>query len=247
MINFDLAQAAVYQPATRPGIYEPISDFVAVTSLSPHPRDLKRQLRALKSWQRFGLTIVSVNTSYEVSRLRGLYPMVSQWIESPGDPQANSRQRVWDLARVANILNQPILLINSDIVIEGEQEDLTSQIFGDHAIVGIRNNVRQGRVRRERWGFDVFYLTPQITANLPKLDWFLIGKPGWDYWLPLHFLKRQIRATYLADRLFYHHCHPTRWTQAENRRSLELLADRYSFPHIGRLRHRLPFPPGSAA
>lgn len=247
MIDFDLAQPAVFRPPTRPGIYEPITDFVAVTSLSPQPRDLKRQSRALKSWQRFGLTIVSVNNGLEVSRLRVLYPMVSNWIESPGDPQADGRQRIWDLARVANILNQPILLINSDIIIDGEQEDLTNHILGDQAIVGIRNNVRNEQVRRERWGFDVFYLTPAITATLPKLQWLLIGKPGWDYWLPLHFLKRRIRATYLADRLFYHHCHPTRWTQEENRRSLELLAEHYQFPHIGRLRHRLPFPPGSAA
>jgi hypothetical protein len=247
MIDFSLAKPAVYGPVENPGAFPPITDFVAVTSLAPQADQFTRQQRALQSWVKFGLGIVAVNTDFEVAKLRNVYPMVSQWIQCPGHPDDSGRQRILDLARTANHLGKPILLINSDIVIRGEQSDLTSHINGDTALVGIRNNVRQGQVKRERWGFDVFYLTPSITESLPELDWFSMGKPGWDYWLPLHFLTHNIRATYLADRLFYHHCHPVRWSKAENEEALRLLSHHYGHQNLRRLRKRLPFPPGSSA
>ena len=245
MIDYSFAKRASNPPVLNPGVYPPITSFVAVTSVSPHPHAHIRQQRALESWTRFGLSILAVNTRDEVHSLRSLYPMVNQWNELPGHHEHVGKQKVWDLLQSATLLNKPILLLNSDIVIEGEQEDLINQIDNEHALVGIRSNVRNGTVTREVWGFDVFYVTPLMAANFPMLDWFLMGKPGWDYWLPLHFLVHKIPARYIADRLFFHHCHTKRWSRDENQHSLKRLADYYGRRNLNKLRYRLPYPPGS--
>ncbi len=65
---------------------------------------------------------------------------------------------------------------------------------------------------REPWGLDVFVLSPEMAESLPELD-FAIGRPVWDYWLPMHFRELGYDFNFIGEKLFFHMTHPVHWSQ----------------------------------
>lgn len=232
---------AKYQPlvkvASEPqtgDIFSPqpaISCMVAVTALSRLPHHISRQTECLNTWKDFGLDVIAVNTREEIAELSRRYPQVDHWRASENLTESyatNHTQKITSLTEVSAELNKPILLINSDIEIRGDQSRLFSAIRPGEMTIGVRHNYatdwRKGE--RERWGFDAFYIEPSFARSLPRLD-LGIGKPVWDYWLPIHCYQQQIRINVIQYGLFFHQSHPQKWTLDDSDRGIKVIQSHY--------------------
>ena len=188
-----------------------IANLVAVTSLAPHRLD--RQTVCLDSWKKLGLSIVSVNSQAEIDEISGDYPQVDNWIPA-SNPDCKT-QRINTLLDVATSLQTPILLINADIEIYGDQSRLLDLVSQRKIAVGIRHNyeLHPGIATIEKWGLDAFVVYPEQVDRLSKVN-FSIGKPMWDYWLPWEMQKLH-ELNLIDEPYFFHRSHELAWTEQE--------------------------------
>jgi hypothetical protein len=218
---------------------------IAVTSLSPSESSFERQSKALESWVKFGLTIVSVNQASEISKLKRLYPQVDQWIRC--------KERVpliRTLATVAVKLDRTILLINSDIEVYGQHERLAEHLADPMSqTVGIRFNYANGDYESaviEPHGLDVFSFTPAMARSLPGSP-LCIGKPVWDYWVPCHFRSLGYKFNFIGDPMFFHSKHDIQWSGEDwmtGARWLEAnYPNEFSVASCVEFRRTFPYPP----
>jgi hypothetical protein len=206
-----LAQAKLLYPQCAFDQQPTIANLVAVTSLAPHRPD--RQSVCLDSWKKLGLSIVSVNSQAEIDKIRGDYPQVDTWITA-SDPDCKT-QRINTLLDVADLLQTPILLINADIEIHGDQSRLLDFVSQRKNAVGIRHNyeTHPGKASIEKWGLDAFLVYPEQVGQLSRVK-FSIGKPMWDYWLPWE-LEKFGECEWITAPYFFHRSHELAWTPEE--------------------------------
>ncbi len=192
---------------------------IAVTSLSPSR--LERQTLCLDTWKQAGLTIAAVQAPDE--NLAEQYPQVTHWFtsESSGPPAIN------ELADVAVKLNTAVLLINADIEIHGEQRLIREAIAGG-VLIGVRHNYKQNwwHSEAEKWGLDVFGITPEFARTLPRLD-LRIGRPMWDYFLPYHCKNQGYAKQWINEPLFFHKSHELAWTQDDWQSGAKIFCNHY--------------------
>jgi len=196
----------------------PIRNLLAVTSLSPHAHHQDSQLRALASWKRFGLHVLSVNTRAEAKRLAQRYSQVDEWSHNENEASWCGRrtQYVRNLVQVAADRRTPILLINSDVEISGRQSVLLDWIARgrqspDVLQMATRWNYqhRHDDATEFQYGFDVLVIRPEQVDRLPVSFPYGIGQPVWDYAAPLLMAER---FDVLHQPLFFHKNHPLNWS-----------------------------------
>jgi GT2 family glycosyltransferase len=231
-------------PSKDEGNHPPITDFVAVTSLSQKSHHLDRQAECLDTWKAFGLEIVAVNSTSEIAGLRPVYPQVDHWHvcdEKTTGFKTNNTPRITSLTDVAIERDQPILLLNSDIEIHGAQSRLLDAIAPGCMTIGIRHNYDSEwwRGSRERSGLDAFYLDPDFARSLPRLE-LGIGKPAWDYWLPLHAIRSGIPTRWIGYGLFFHKIHELLWSRRDRHLGCVALKSAYG-PNADSMRRLWPF------
>lgn len=203
---------------------------VAITSLNPNPARLGRQLKCLQSWLDIGLPVVVVNTAAEISNLKSQISGV-MWQPSEELTTDYDRQtiRVSALVNIGISIGLPFMLLNSDIEIQGRHEHITQALFNlGKLTIGVRWNY-SGKLQAatsEPWGLDCFLMTPEMAKTLPQMP-FGLGKPVWDYWLPLHFRELYYSFNWIVEPFFYHESHPIAWSQSEWLFGAETLRQQY--------------------
>jgi hypothetical protein len=122
------------------------------------------------------------------------------------------------------------MLINSDIEVDGNASKLDEAIQNpDKLTIGVRYNHhpnKKQRAVREPSGLDVFLMTPELAKTIPKAP-FGIGKPVWDYWLPLHFRTVGVPFHWVDSPLFYHEKHRLGWSRHEWEIGRDFLNNQY--------------------
>jgi hypothetical protein len=196
---------------------------------------IDRQRFCVESWRKLGLPIVAVQCDEQVGQLRAIFgDLVDSFASLPAQPNAWGRPH---LARVANHAKQtqdgPILLINSDIEIRDTPEQFASQWLTDDAdtlVCGVRRDHLQGSYKNaiHPYGIDVFRITPAMAEKLTDCG-FVIGSPGWDYWLPweLWLARFSVRA---ADSQFMHEIHNLGYSDADVDIAHDLIFKRFRMP-----------------
>ena len=205
---------------------------VAITSLNPNPARMERQLKCLQSWLDIGLPVVVVNTAAEISNLKsqidGVMWQPREKLTTDYDRQT---QPVSTLINVGIAIGFPFLLLNSDIEIQGRHEHITQALYNPEKLtIGVRWNY-SGNLQSaaaEPWGLDAFLMTPKMAKTLPQMP-FGIGKPVWDYWLPLHFRELGHTFNWIVEPFFYHESHAIAWSQAEWMFGAETLRRHYGY------------------
>ena len=194
---------------------------IAVTSLSP--TRLARQTECLDSWKKVGFTIAAVQAEDE--DLQEQYPQVSHWYTHPaaGPPTINA------IADVATTLDTPILIINSDIEIHGEQRLIREAMAPGGTLVGVRHNYDDlwWTGEAEQWGLDVFGILPGFARTMPRLA-LHIGRPMWDYWVPHHAKLTGSTKYWIKEPLFFHKKHALNWTQEDWQAGADVFMKHYN-------------------
>lgn len=184
------------------------SSLIAVTSLAPHRLD--RQSICLDSWINAGLDVVSVNSQTEIESMATDYPQVTKWIpaEFVRTPRINS------LLDVAVTEDSPILLINADIEMYGDQKRLIDLVAARRAAVGVRHNYDSLHcdAKMELWGLDAFLVYPEQVSQFHRTE-FAIGVPMWDWWLPWELNRVGGESEWIAERFFFHKNHQQAWSE----------------------------------
>lgn len=200
------------------------SSIIAVTSFAPDR--LERQTVCLDSWVKLGLRVVSVNSQSEIDSMKDGYPQVSKWIatEFEKTPNINS------LIDVAVSESSPILIVNSDIEIYGDQDRLAKLIQDRKNAVGVRHNyeTRPSESNQEQWGVDAFIVYPEQAPLINRAD-FRIGVPMWDWWLPWEIDRIGGDCEWIDEPYFFHKSHDVAWDQATCNEKKNYFAKRFGF------------------
>jgi len=196
-----------------------IECVVAVTSIGP--KHFEKQLEAVATWKRLGLTVVSVNTSEEIDKLREVFTQVDEWIANDvlGTFYAKPTQPINRLLDVAIAKQKPVLLINSDIRIIGDQSTIVDIVKAGKSAIGIRHNFKDSPTDaiQEVWGLDAFLVWPDQVSKLPEVV-FSVGRPMWDYWLGWILGRDKRETEWIGRPYFFHLAHPVAWTNEDCQR-----------------------------
>ena len=184
-----------------------------ITSFNPNSR-IEHQLYCLNSWRQYDLPILAVQ--HESERVcSDLFPEV-EFVYIPSIPNP------WNSlfpSISAMCEHFPGILINSDINLTFSTAEFTSYINASDPVIGIRTE--SGKLNQ--FGIDMFISSKPYT---PPANDFLIGKPGWDYFLVLEWYFAGIFHT--LHHGLIHAPHNDRWCANSLRIAQDLLSSRYS-------------------
>lgn len=192
--------------------YHPI-DVTVVTSLSPREQHAESQSRAIETWRKYGVYIVSVNTQAEADNLCKRFQQVDEWVVNNDEVSWGSGRKSQPIRRMVQVAadkERPILIINSDIEIHGKQKSLLEYVPVDCVTLGVRWNYseKHSDATEFQWGFDVVGVLPEHARKLPKSFNYGIGQPVWDYAAPMILSDC---ANVIHGPLFFHKNHPLNW------------------------------------
>lgn len=202
------------------------------TSFSPDPARLDRQIHCVRSWCAIGAEVTAIQAAIEISDLAQAIPTTSiNWIPAMV-PAMVPLSLVWSYAET-----EPgfVLFLNSDIELRpfaGQIADSKiEQTIKDGCLCLVRENHDRGGLNAalEHHGFDGFYVRPRSLPNPFAGAPYCLGKPGWDYALPLAYLNAGKRLFGESRPIGRHLRHPEHWS-----RETWLEQMRYLFEPTGR-------------
>lgn len=184
--------------------------MLAVTSLSPTTDNTKH----INSWKALGLNVISVNHPYDIKLMSGKYditfiPTTSTTEKIFGKPYV----RINALIDAGFTLDDQIMLINSDIYLD-DSDFILSKIPKDRFTVVSRYDYDEdpNTAVMNPFGLDVFVLNKDMHVSKRN---YCMGKPMWDYWLPMHMFKKGVPITHVISPFAYHKKHKLRWNSAD--------------------------------
>jgi len=194
--------------------------LTVATSIAPDKID--RQIKAIDSWVKLGLDVVSINCREEIEILQGSFPDV-KFIQAKRDAKDTFGKPFVYLdeflkyfqntgAEVCGIVNSDIHLFgDEDIVSFIRSQAKDSLVYGHRIEVDSLEDLR-GQVCKT--GFDFFFFDSSLISCFPKSD-FCIGKPWWDYWLPTIAVLEGFSIKQLISPFAYHIKHLCEWDTEE--------------------------------
>jgi len=170
------------------------------------------QDRCVESWLRAGFRIISANFADEISILAKRYPQVD-FLPIARPESGWKAPAIDDLLRALAAQEENIVgIINADILLGSSDwlNPIESAVHGA-IVAGRRLDISSLDLQIHEaypFGFDFFFFErgaiPELT-NRP----FSIGKPWWDYYLPLVFRLRGLEIRLLVSPDAFHLKHPT--------------------------------------
>jgi hypothetical protein len=170
------------------------------------------QDRCVESWLRAGFRILSANFADEIPILAQRYPQV-HFLSIERPKSGWKAPAIDDLLRalaaqeedIAGIINADILLGSSDWL-----KPIESAVHGA-IVAGRRLDIDSLDLQIHEaypFGFDFFFFEREAIPDLTNRS-FSIGKPWWDYYLPLVFRLRGLEIRLLVSPDAFHLKHPT--------------------------------------
>jgi len=187
-----------------PGIYEKViseccqdansacnkKDIKIYTSISPH--DIENQQRSIRSWQKAGFCVISLNSGEELCEIRNHFPNVlfKPVLRDARSEYGKPLVYIDDILKACSQEPDSICgIINSDITLEGITADKIIEATKGALVFGSRMDIKEhadmsgATVFKE--GFDYFFIDSSLTSVFPSTH-YCLGMPWWDYFLPLY-------------------------------------------------------------
>lgn len=213
--NLTLDEAATVYGLTKPAAKR--NDIVAITAFSVARHSIEHQRNCVDSWKRFGFDAYAKNTPEEIRILEADFPDVT-FIESNDTSTefAYPTQRIKALADTAFELDMPVLLINSDIELRGNNALIETD--DQSMFCGVRWNydTETPHVLTEfRYGIDAFTFTPKQAAMLSSSFPFAIGHAMWDYAVPAVMRQNGVELNIVHSPMLFHRNHRQNWSNED--------------------------------
>jgi len=204
--------------------------IVAVTSLSPAPASAARQRGCVESWIAAGCEVLALQASQEeIARLGGAesWPGVafavveSSKVYEPAAYIPISRMVAWAAEHRAGAT---LLLLNADCelaIARPALEDLAAR-HADGCVYLVRHEVHgDGREERHGCGVDGFLFHTRHARAIRESEILCMGKPAWDWAIPMFFVRAKIPLYSPTYRVLLHHVHPLRWNMQDHKRGCD--------------------------
>lgn len=175
------------------------------------------QQAAVKSWQRLGFKVISVNVVSELAMLIPLFDGV-EFISASEKPRRTALIEINELMKNLRHYSSVIYgIVNSDVIFHANT-DFTSFLKNkctDNALVyGSRIEVDSITAccgtPYPRLGYDYFFFQRQALQAKLYGD-FALGDPMWDYWFPVSLALNGSKLRYMAIPVGYHPKHEQHW------------------------------------
>ena len=189
-----------------------------VTSFSP--TRLEAQDKAVQSWKQHGLSFRAVQCIGE-DYAKDFTDNI-EWVK----PNLHWSKRTPSLMDIFKTIDSPITLINSDIELE---DHLDWKPESNVLRIGIRTDYCSQFTQLNKYGIDVFLITPEMIPHLITNSIWSLGIPGWDYWVVYKLLSLGYHLD-VVKKGFLHAAHKEQWDKDDYRRCSKLLEFEFDIP-----------------
>ncbi len=191
--------------------------MIFITSFAPGESFVERQTKALSSWKKLGVKVVSLNSIEDIKKLTGLYDVEFVSTENTSEHIFKKPYvKINALLEYGGSQNESdiICLINSDIELLHNPEIISTieSKAAEGLVLASRYNYieRHSDAMLEPWGIDIFAMNKKFTPIFPKTV-FSMGQCAWDYWVPLHFMKNKLPIHHILSPVSFHKRHDLNW------------------------------------
>jgi FkbM family methyltransferase len=191
--------------------------MIFITSFAPGESFVERQTKALSSWKKLGVKVVSLNSIDDIKKLTGLYDVEFVSTENTSEHIFKKPYvKINALLDYGGSQNESdiICLINSDIELLHNAEIIST--IESKAAEGLVLASRYNYIEQhsdsmlEPYGIDIFAMHKKFTSIFPKTV-FSMGQCAWDYWVPLHFMKNKLPIHHILSPVSFHKRHDLNW------------------------------------
>ena len=194
-----------------------VSNITATIATSIMPKRIEVQQAAVKSWQRLGFRVVSVNDEAELATLSPLFEGV-HFVPAAQNAAKTPLVPISEIFKILGKFETDICgIINSDIILSTGLDfiDFLWRNTEAHSLVfGPRLDVNEitSRSGRTGTGYDYFFFRKELLLIRLYGD-FTLGSTWWDYWLPVSLAINGVRLKYLIVPVGFHPKHPSGWNE----------------------------------
>jgi hypothetical protein len=179
------------------------------------PKRIHDQRAAIRSWQRLGFDVVSVNMPSEIEQLQEHFPEVRFQAARRSAMDLCGRPLI-PIAEILEALKQSgsdlVGIVNSDIVLDETTAfvDSIRSVIGGSLVLGNRiDRDRSGSTAGRTYGggYDFFFFEASDIGHFATGD-MVLGLPWWDYWMPLAAHVSGLNLKLLTGGRALHFLHP---------------------------------------
>ncbi len=191
--------------------------MIALTSISPAHSNYESQLTAIKSWQKHGYKVVSLNSKSEIDQLKGFKGV--EFIETQRTNEVLFKKpythisAIIDYAKIAN--HDYFLILNSDVIINDKRSITESITQRSELGVIIFNRYDFDDdievCKRYDLGFDGFFINKKWLGIFPQ-SVLCLGQCFWDYWLPYQAVLNKVPLFRFKEPYLFHKKHPVQYS-----------------------------------
>lgn len=208
---------ALRQRPWRPKRQDPDTprEFKGEIATSLVPNNVSGQLPAIKSWQKLGFQVTSINPPEELPLLKEHYPGV-RFVTAPRNGRALVGKPCIFIDDILEYFRKSEAdyfgIVNSDIFLCADDgfADFIGRNVTDSLVYGSRVEIKgygSALGRSYHYGFDYFFFDKRLLNVYPKSE-FMLGIPWWDYWFPFYAGQAGVPIKRVDSYLAFHVSHP---------------------------------------
>lgn len=207
--------------------------LVVATSLNPNGNK-PRQRECIASWQKAGGTVYAFHSRDEMIRMDQ-----KDW---PGimfrEIEANQYAPVSTVVKMAAVYGDTVMIVNSDCELLLSEEDLAQmmQDTSEGLLYLVRHDQTSNQITRATHGIDAFFIPSDLACIVPDSKILCLGKPWWDWVLPLSFLHKGKKLYAPETKVLLHKQHKQNWGSEDYLRCKTEACKILNWPEIDAMR-----------
>lgn len=191
----------------------------ALTSMSPKPEQFQTQRECVDTWIAAGCNVIAFQSAAEINQFDPNKWQGVQFVET--EPSKHFRQFV-PISNMARWVEQKegyALIVNADCRLSASSDMMykLATISKEGLVYLVRHDVdEKGRKTRQPYGMDAFIFPTKSASLFPNSDVLCMGKPWWDWVLPLSFSRAGKTISSPLFEVLLHTIHTVRWSNEDH-------------------------------
>jgi hypothetical protein len=190
----------------------------ALTSLCPRADQSELQKESIASWIKAGCEVIAFQSPEDMKQIH-----TSDWdgvcfVETESSKQFPNYVPISNMIEWASKQEGHSILINADcrLCISPQIMKSLAVKSKDGLVYLVRHDVDEsGQIQKYDSGIDGFLLPNEYASLIPHSDIYCMGKPWWDYLLPMSILRNNKIIASPSFQVLYHTIHQIRWSHEE--------------------------------